>query len=71
MQRSYCSAYGLQYGMSDKLGMVTLSQQQSRYLGEVALPSHLSEATAEEIDAELGVLLKRAISVHFERLKEG
>ncbi|MBF0921373.1 MAG: ATP-dependent metallopeptidase FtsH/Yme1/Tma family protein, partial [Atopobium sp.] len=41
-----------QYGMSDKLGMVTLSQQQSRYLGGGSSLT-CSEATAEEIDAEV------------------
>ncbi|WP_423977527.1 ATP-dependent zinc metalloprotease FtsH, partial [Lancefieldella rimae] len=49
---SIARAMVTQYGMSDKLGMVTLSQQQSRYLGGGSALT-CSQKTAEEIDEEV------------------
>lgn len=58
-----------QYGMSDKLGMVTLSQQQSRYLsGGSSLTC--SEATAEEIDAEVRRIVEEGHQRALQTLKE-
>ncbi len=66
---SYCSrAMVTQYGMSDKLGMV-LSQQQSRYLGGGSSLT-CSEATAEEIDAEVSALLTGGHQRALQTLKE-
>jgi hypothetical protein len=58
-----------QYGMSDKLGMVTLSQQQSRYLGGGSSLT-CSEATAEEIDAEVRRIVEEGHQRALQTLKE-
>ncbi len=58
-----------QYGMSDKLGMVTLSQQQSRYLGGGSSLT-CSEATAEEIDAEVRRIIEEGHQRALQTLKE-
>ena len=58
-----------QYGMSDKLGMVTLSQQQSRYLGGGSSLT-CSEATAEEIDAEVRRIVEKGHQRALQTLKE-
>lgn len=58
-----------QYGMSDKLGMVTLSQQQSRYLGGGSSLT-CSEATAEEIDAEVKRIVEEGHQRALQTLKE-
>lgn len=58
-----------QYGMSDKLGMVTLSQQQSRYLGGGSSLT-CSEATAEEIDAEVKRIVEECHQRALQTLKE-
>ena len=58
-----------QYGMSDKLGMVTLSQQQSRYLGGSSSLT-CSEATAEEIDAEVRRIVEEGHQRALQTLKE-
>ena len=58
-----------QYGMSDKLGMVTLSQQQSRYLGGGS-SLICSEATAEEIDAEVRRIVEEGHQRALQTLKE-
>lgn len=58
-----------QYGMSDKLGMVTLSQQQSRYLGGGSSLT-CSEATAEEIDAEVRRIVEECHQRALQTLKE-
>ena len=58
-----------QYGMSDKLGMVTLSQQQSRYLGGGSSLT-CSEATAEEIDAEVRRIVEEGHQRALQMLKE-
>ena len=58
-----------QYGMSDKLGMVTLSQQQSRYLGGGSSLT-CSEATAEEIDAEVRCIVEEGHQRALQTLKE-
>ena len=58
-----------QYGMSDKLGMVTLSQQQSRYLGGGSSLT-CSEATAEEIDAEVRRIVDEGHQRALQTLKE-
>ena len=57
------------YGMSDKLGMVTLSQQQSRYLGGGSSLT-CSEATAEEIDAEVRRIVEEGHQRALQTLKE-
>ena len=46
-----------QYGMSDKFGMVALSQQRNRYLGGGSELT-CSEGTAQEIDAEVQALVE-------------
>ena len=58
-----------QYGMSDKLGMVTLSQQQSRYLGGGSSLT-CSDATAEEIDAEVRRIVEEGHQRALQTLKE-
>ena len=58
-----------QYGMSDKLGMVTLSQQQSRYLGGGSSLT-CSEATDEEIDAEVRRIVEEGHQRALQTLKE-
>ncbi len=58
-----------QYGMSEKLGMVTLSQQQSRYLGGGSSLT-CSEATAEEIDAEVRRIVEEGHQRALQTLKE-
>lgn len=58
-----------QYGMSEKLGMVTLSQQQSRYLGGGSSLT-CSEATAEEIDAEVKRIVEEGHQRALQTLKE-
>ena len=58
-----------QYGMSNKLGMVTLSQQQSRYLGGGSSLT-CSEATAEEIDAEVRRIVEEGHQRALQTLKE-
>ena len=58
-----------QYGMSDKLCMVTLSQQQSRYLGGGSSLT-CSEATAEEIDAEVRRIVEEGHQRALQTLKE-
>ena len=58
-----------QYGMSDKLGMITLSQQQSRYLGGGSSLT-CSEATAEEIDAEVRRIVEEGHQRALQTLKE-
>ena len=58
-----------QYGMSVKLGMVTLSQQQSRYLGGGSSLT-CSEATAEEIDAEVRRIVEEGHQRALQTLKE-
>ena len=58
-----------QYGMSDKLGMVTLSQQQSRYLGGGSSLT-CSEATAQEIDAEVRRIVEEGHQRALQTLKE-
>ena len=58
-----------QYGMSDKLGMVTLSHQQSRYLGGGSSLT-CSEATAEEIDAEVRRIVEEGHQRALQTLKE-
>lgn len=58
-----------QYGMSDKLGMVTLSQQQSLYLGGGSSLT-CSEATAEEIDAEVRRIVEEGHQRALQTLKE-
>ncbi len=58
-----------QYGMSDKLGMVTLSQQQSSYLGGGSSLT-CSEATAEEIDAEVRRIVEEGHQRALQTLKE-
>ena len=58
-----------QYGMSDKLGMVPLSQQQSRYLGGGSSLT-CSEATAEEIDAEVRRIVEEGHQRALQTLKE-
>ena len=58
-----------QYGMSDKLGMVTLSQQQSRYLGGGSSLT-CSEATAEEIDAAVRRIVEEGHQRALQTLKE-
>ena len=58
-----------QYGMSDKLGMVTLSQQQSRYLGGGSSLT-CSEATAEEIDAEVRRIVEEGHQRALQTIKE-
>ena len=58
-----------QYGMSDKLGMVTLSQPQSRYLGGGSSLT-CSEATAEEIDAEVRRIVEEGHQRALQTLKE-
>ena len=66
---SIARAMVTQYGMSDKLGMVTLSQQQSRYLrGGSSLTC--SEATAEEIDAEVRRIVEEGHQRALQTLKE-
>ena len=58
-----------QYGMSDKLGMVTLSQQQSRYLGGGSSLT-CSDTTAEEIDAEVRRIVEEGHQRALQTLKE-
>ena len=66
---SIARAMVTQYGMSDKLGMVTLSQQQSRYLGGGSSLT-CSEATAEEIDAEVRRIVEEGHQRALQTLKE-
>ena len=66
---SIARAMVTQYGMSDKLGMVTLSQQQSRYLGGGSSLT-CSEATAEEIDAEVKRIVEECHQRALQTLKE-
>lgn len=66
---SIARAMVTQYGMSDKLGMVTLSQQQSRYLGGGSSLT-CSEATAEEIDAEVRRIVEKGHQRALQTLKE-
>ena len=66
---SIARAMVTQYGMSDKLGLVTLSQQQSRYLGGGSSLT-CSEATAEEIDAEVRRIVEEGHQRALQTLKE-
>lgn len=70
-----------QFGMSEKLGLASFEQRSSAFLhvpGELMNRTPTSEATAEEIDAEIKALLDRAyrlalhsIEVHGHFVEEG
>ena len=56
------------YGMSEKVGMVALCQQRSRYLGGGAELT-CSEGTAQEVDAEVQALVEEGHTQAMETLK--
>ena len=66
---SIARAMVTQYGMSDKLGMVTLSQQQSRYLGGGSALT-CSQKTAEEIDEEVRRIVEECHQSALKTLQE-
>ena len=66
---SIARAMVTQYGMSDKLGMVTLSQQQSRYLGGGSALT-CSQKTAEEIDEEVRRIVEECHQIALKTLQE-
>ena len=65
---SIARAMVTQYGMSDKFGMVALGQQRNRYLGGGAELT-CSEGTAQQIDAEVQLLVEEGHQQAIDTLK--